>query len=421
MIAEIKVPEVGESITEGVLIEWKIKNGAYVNVDDELYELETDKITMTVASEFSGKLSIGVAAGSTVQIGEVVAKVDTDAVPTAAEAKSKVVEETTRPVEGPPLSEPAGLPQMAKKMAVPVDLDKLSPAVRRVVAENDLDPRLIPATGKDGRILKQDVLNFIDETEKILVHKPEPGPASVKPQPVNKGERQTREPMSMLRARIAERMVLAQQSAAILTTFNEVDMSAVMQMRIRHQQTFTERYGVKLGIMSFFVKAVVEALETYPRVNAQIDGDAIVYNHFYDIGIAVSTEKGLVVPVLRDADKLSFGQIEQAIADLASRAQARKLTLDELTGGVHTISNGGVFGSMLSTPILNPPQPAILGLHAIKKRPVVVGEDDMIVVRPMMYLAMSYDHRLIDGREAVTFLKHIVESVETPERLMLEI
>ena len=439
MIAEIKVPEVGESITEGILIEWKKENGEYVNKDDDLFELETDKITLTVASEYSGKLTIGITAGTTVTIGQVLATIDTSAEAPVGIEKPEEITETVENSSGPLLSKPAGLPQMAGKMDEPVDLNSLSPAVRRLVAEHLLDPRLIQATGKDGRIIKQDVLSFIAELKAPIVAAkslPQSIPEAkveesavpafpkieAKPpisEPVDTDLRQTRKPMSPLRARIAERMVLAQQSAAILTTFNEVDMSVVIDMRKRFQETFTARYGVKLGFMSFFVKAVVEALKAYPEVNVQIDGDEIVYNHFYDIGIAVSTKRGLVVPVLRDADKLDFGQIEQKIGDFAQRAHDRKLTLEELSGGVYSISNGGVFGSLLSTPILNPPQPAILGLHAIKKRPVVVGDDDRIEVRPMMYLAMSYDHRLIDGREAVTFLKHIVGCIEAPEKLTL--
>ncbi|MBN2490331.1 MAG: 2-oxoglutarate dehydrogenase complex dihydrolipoyllysine-residue succinyltransferase [Planctomycetes bacterium] len=298
-----------------------------------------------------------------------------------------------------------------------------APSVRRMLQEYGIDPSSIAGTGKDGRITKEDVVRVLN-TGKVAPPPPPPAspppsaPASAPPAPAA-GARQTRRPMTSLRKRVAERLVKSQQTAAILTTFNEADMGAVLALRARYKERFEKRHGIRLGIMSFFVKAVVDALQTVPALNAQIDGDDIVQNPFFDIGVAVGTEQGLVVPVLRDADRLGFAEIELKIADFARRARERKLELAELAGGCYTISNGGVYGSLLSTPILNPPQSGILGLHAIKKRPVVV--DDRVEIRPMMYLAQSYDHRLIDGSEAVTFLKRVVECVENPERMLLDI
>jgi 2-oxoglutarate dehydrogenase E2 component (dihydrolipoamide succinyltransferase) len=295
-----------------------------------------------------------------------------------------------------------------------------------MVLEHDLDPTTIEGTGKGGRILKGDVIRFL-ESQTAGAPVPEPvtppvveEPARPRPQPVAlPDQRQTRAPMSRLRQRLAERLVEVQQTAAILTTFNEADMSRVMALRAEYKEEFKKRHDIGLGFMSFFVKATVDALKTVPEINAYIDGGEIVTNHYFDIGVAVSTDKGLVVPVVRDADRLTMAEIESSIADLAQRAQERRLDLSDLTGAVFTISNGGVFGSLLSTPILNPPGSAILGMHTIQKRPVAVGDE--IAIRPMMYLAMSYDHRIIDGREAVTFLKRIVECIEDPERMLLEI
>ncbi len=442
MKQKINVPEVGESITEGILVEWLRQDGEFVELDDALFELETDKITMTVTSEFSGTLSIQTEAGATVEIGEVVAIVDTDVeAPADAEpTEMKDEPEKAEPLvtaesgaagdEGPPISAPAGKEQARQKL-IETKLKELSPAVRRLVVEHELDPGKIPGSGKGGRVTKEDALKAMGggQAEEAAVAKreskteaePAPKPA-VKPVVTGeRGERQTRKTMSPLRQRIAERLVEAQQTAAMLTTFNEADLSALMDMRARHKEAFEKKHGIKLGIMSFFIKASIEALKTVPEVGAQIEGDEIVYNHFYDIGIAVSTDRGLVVPVIRDPDKKSFAEIELEIADYAKRARERKLTLDELQGGVFTISNGGIFGSLLSTPILNPPQSAILGMHAIKKRPMVIGDDNRIEVRPMMYLALTYDHRVVDGRESVTFLKRVVECIEAPERMMFEV
>jgi 2-oxoglutarate dehydrogenase E2 component (dihydrolipoamide succinyltransferase) len=425
MAFEVTIPEVGESITEGFLAEWSQPDGAAVTVEDPLLVLETDKITMTVNAERAGRLKILVNQGETVQIGQVVATIDT----AAAAATSP----TRPPATGPgPTAQPAApTPKVSPPIAAASpEAGALSPAVQRLVLEHDLDPAAIDGTGKGGRILKGDVIRHIEDraaapktAQPVSAARPlaAPAPAAMTPPSpvVAADERQTRAPMSRLRQRLAERLVEVQRTAAILTTFNEVDMSGVMALRSSYKEDFKKRHGIGLGFMSFFVKATVDALKTVPAVNAYIDGDEVVTNHYFDIGVAVSTEKGLVVPVVRDADRLSMAGIEAAIVDLAGRAQERRLELSDLTGAVFTISNGGVFGSLQSTPILNPPGSAILGMHSIKKRPVVVADE--IVIRPMMYLAMSYDHRIIDGREAVTFLKRIVECIEDPERMLLEI
>ncbi len=434
MPIEVKIPEVGESITEGFLAEWSKSDGDVVARDEPLLVLETDKITMTVNAEEAGQLKILVKEGETVEVGQVVATIDDTVAPSTApttpqpktsepesEPKSEPAPESEpsappKPAD-PPLSPPAGAPQAAAKLDT---VRGLSPAVQRLVLEHHLDPSAIEGTGRGGRITKTDVLRFMKRSADTA---PETEPttgtlAPEQPTPIL-WERQTRKPMSPMRQRIAERLVEVQQQAAILTTFNEADLSGIMTLRSQYKESFKKRHGVGLGFMSFFVKASIDALKALPNVNGFIDGDQVVTNHYYDIGIAVSTEKGLVVPVIRNADRLSMAEIELAIADLATRAQERKLELSELTGAIFTISNGGVFGSMMSTPILNPPGSAILGMHAITKRPVVV--EDEIVIRPMMYLAVSYDHRLIDGRESVTFLKRIVECIENPERMMLEV
>lgn len=424
MIAEVKIPEVGESITEGYLVEWKVKEGDYVQVDQDLFELETDKITLNIAAEVSGVISLKVEVDSTVQIGQVVATIDTE-----AEAA------TEKPPQAEPVPEKEADEVQETASVEPPDLASLSPSVRPLVLEHNLDPADIPGTGKGGRITEGDVLNYLKSRETVP---PEKAPRTTRaktssqngdnsrtcigciiPEDGHRGAYHEKK-MSPLRQRLAQRLVQVQQSAAILNTFNEADMSRVIEMRQKFKDEYQKRYGVKLGFMSFFVKAVVDALQLVPAVNTQIDGTEIIQNHYYDIGVAVSTEKGLVVPVIRDADRLSFAEIELKIAELANKARERTLTLDDLQGGVYTISNGGIFGSLLSTPILNPPQSGILGLHAIKKRPIALP-DDTVAVRPMMYLAMSYDHRLIDGREAVTFLKRIVECIEDPERIMLNI
>jgi 2-oxoglutarate dehydrogenase E2 component (dihydrolipoamide succinyltransferase) len=419
MAEEVKIPEVGESITEGFLAEWLQPDGTVVAVEDPLLVLETDKITMNVTAEHAGKLAIMVAEGETVEVGQVVASIDTSVTASAVAAPQPTAAPEPEPEPEPVVeAEPTKTPAATHP--------GLSPAVQRLVLEHELDPAAIQGTGKGGRILKGDVIRFLESgpataaAPELAAAAPTPEPERPRPKPVAlPDQRQARAPMSRLRQRLAERLVEVQQTAAILTTFNEADMSGVMELRSRYKEEFKAKHGIGLGFMSFFVKATVDALKTVPEVNAYIDGDEIVTNHYYDIGVAVSTDKGLVVPVVRDADRLSMAEIELSIADLANRAQERKLELSDLTGAVYTISNGGVFGSLLSTPILNPPGSAILGMHTIQKRPVAI--DDEIVIRPMMYLAMSYDHRIIDGREAVTFLKRIVECIEDPERLLLEI
>jgi 2-oxoglutarate dehydrogenase E2 component (dihydrolipoamide succinyltransferase) len=417
MPVEIKIPEVGESITEGVLVEWSVSNGALVAVEDQLLVLETDKITMNVTAENAGRLKILVAEGETVEVGQVVGTIDTEA---AADGPAKPAEQPSQSPAAPEVA--AAAPQ------TPPEITRLSPAVQRMVLEHAVDPTEIEGTGKDGRILKGDVIRFVEsrnaEAEVFPTATTRSPAASLTPAEglspaAVAGDRQTRAPMSRLRQRLAERLVEVQHNAAILTTFNEADMTAVMNLRAAYKEEFMKRHGIGLGFMSFFVKGTVDALKTVPGVNAYIEGDEVVTNHYYDIGVAVSTDKGLVVPVIRDADRLTMAGIEAGIADLATRAQERRLELSDLTGAVFTISNGGVFGSLLSTPILNPPGSAILGMHSIQKRPVAVNDE--VVIRPMMYLAMSYDHRIVDGREAVTFLKRVKECIENPERMMLEI
>lgn len=401
-IVDIKIPQVGESISEGVLVEWVVADGDIARIDEPLLILETDKITMTISAEVTGRLKTIAVPDEVVQIDQVVGSIDTLAA--AAEA--------------PPAAATIDGPEVP---AEPVQsLEGLSPAVRRLVAEHGLDPALIVGTGKDGRILKGDVLAFLEhQATPATAPAPQAPTAPQKPPVAPSGKRQTRTPMSRLRRRLAERLVEVQQTTAMLTTFNEADMSRVITLRTEYKEKFKEQHGVGLGFMSFFLKATVEALKAVPEVNAWIDGEDIVQNHYYDIGVAVSSEKGLVVPVVRDSDTLSFAGVESEIKRLAQSAQDRTLELSDLSGGVFTISNGGIFGSMMSTPILNPPQSAILGMHAIKKRPIAV--DDEVVIKPMMNLALSYDHRIIDGKEAVTFLKRIVDCIENPARLMLEV
>ncbi len=443
MIVEVKIPEVGESITEGLLTTWLKKDGDVVKAGEELFELETDKITMGVPAEVPGRLSTLTPEGETVEIGQTVARIDTDAAeqltvgaPPVEEKEEPKLAEEFRPEpkaeppdvgEGPVISAPAGIEQVKAKLKKDFQPPSLSPTVSRMLRENRIAPEQISGSGKGGRITRDDVIEYLES--RPVKPPPESAPeeparpaASAGTEALTEAEkkgRETRVPLSPLRQRITERLVQAQQTAAILTTFNEADMSNVIAFRGKHKDKFQKQFDVNLGFMSFFIKASVDALKTIPQVNARIEADEIVYQHYYDIGIAVGTEQGLVVPVLQGADQLSFAQIEKKIADFAQRARSRKLTLQELVGGCFTISNGGVYGSLLSTPILNPPQSGILGMHRIQKRPVAVNEE--IVIRPMMYLALSYDHRIVDGAQAVTFLKRIVECIEDPERMFLEI
>ncbi|MEE8546145.1 MAG: 2-oxoglutarate dehydrogenase complex dihydrolipoyllysine-residue succinyltransferase [Alphaproteobacteria bacterium] len=416
MTAEIKVPTLGESITEATVAKWFKAVGETVRVDEPLVELETDKVALEVNASVSGTLSeIHVAEGVTVEVGAVlglIAEGEVAAPPPKPEPEPK-------PAEGPEPEHPAAEAPAAASAPAPMLSPALSPAVRRLVAEHGLDAAAIPATGKGGRLVKGDVLKVIEGGRAVPAPPPAPlgPPAPAGPRP--RAEREERVPMTRLRRRMAERLKEAQNTAAILTTFNEADMSAVMGLRAQYRDSFQNKHGVRLGFMSFFVKASIVALKEIPAVNAEIEGDAIVYKNYYNLGVAVGTEKGLVVPVVRDADALSFAEVEKAINALGLKARDGKLSIDDLTGGTFTISNGGVYGSLMSTPILNPPQSGILGMHKIQRRPVAVG--DGVELRPMMYLALSYDHRIVDGREAVTFLVRVKECIEEPERLLLDL
>ena len=411
MPVEILAPQPGESVTEGLISVWYKKTGDYVQNEEPLFEFESDKTTVKGLAPVAGILSVKVPEGSTVPVKALVGTIDEKApAPTRAAAKSPAA--------------PAAPVRSEAAPPAPAGEALLSPAARHLAAEQRIDARQIPGTGRGGRVTKEDVLAYTAQAKESRADGEAKPPAAIPvatavlPQPAPTG-RETRKRMSTIRQRIAERLLQAQQSAAILTTFNEADMSAVMSLRARYKEAFQKKHGVGLGFMSFFVKACVEALKAFPNVNGRIDGGDIVYHNYYDISIAVSTEKGLLVPVLRDCDRRSFAAIEQGIAELAQKAREEKITVADLQGGTFTITNGGVFGSLLSTPILNPPQSAILGMHTIQKRPVAI--DDQVAIRPMMYLALSYDHRIIDGREAVSFLVRIKECIEGPDRLLLEI
>jgi 2-oxoglutarate dehydrogenase E2 component (dihydrolipoamide succinyltransferase) len=410
MPIEIKVPSVGESITSGTLGAWRKKSGEYVQEGELLLEIETDKVTSEVYAEASGSLQQTVSEGTEVKIGQIVGQIDEKApkpasAPTASPKTNSKTEEKTAPAPN------------AKSSA---SQEALSPAVRKIVEERGLNPAEIRGTGKDGRLLKEDVANYVvaaptHPTRSASVMESTQEPAA----PRSNGERVTRKKMTALRRKIADRLVSAQQHAALLTTFNEVDMTAIMTMRAKFQDRFTKKHGLKVGFMSFFTKAVIYALREVPQINARIEGDEIVENHFYDIGIAISAPKGLMVPVLRDADKLSMASIEKGIADYALKAREGKISLSDLDGGVFTITNGGTFGSLLSTPIINPPQSGILGMHSIQERPVAIN--GQVVIRSMMYVALSYDHRIVDGKEAVTFLVRVKEFLENPGLELLDL
>jgi 2-oxoglutarate dehydrogenase E2 component (dihydrolipoamide succinyltransferase) len=413
-LIEVKIPPLGESISSGILAKWHVADGDTVRKDQPLFELETDKITSEGTAEVAGRISLRVAPGTEVKIGQVVATLDTTVSAAAPAANAAAV----------------ATPATASAAAPKAPTAPLSPAARRVAEETGVDPASIPGSGKGGRVTKGDLLaaaaaasSQASVSAPVSAPAPSATPAAAPAVPpaavatAAPGARQSRRRLSPLRKRIAERLVQAQHEAAMLTTFNEVDMSAVMALRARYQDEFVKRHGLKLGFMSFFTKAVVHALREVPAINAQFAGEEIVQNHYFDIGVAVSTEKGLMVPVIRNADQLGMAGIEQAIAEAAKKARDGKIALSDLEGGVFTITNGGIFGSMLSTPILNSPQSAILGLHAINERPVAVA--GQVVIRPMMYLALSYDHRLVDGREAVTFLVKVKQAIEDPSRLLL--
>jgi 2-oxoglutarate dehydrogenase E2 component (dihydrolipoamide succinyltransferase) len=404
MLIEVKVPQLSESVSEATLLAWHKKQGEAVKRDENLIDIETDKVVLELPAPADGVLvSILKGDKGTVVAGEVIARIDTEGKATAAAA---------------PAQEKAPAPVAAKPAAA---APAVAPSAQKIAAEKGIDTSKIQGTGRDGRVTKGDVLQpaapaATAAAPKAALQQP---PAPVSSDKLLAGRPEQRVPMSRLRARVAERLVQSQSTAAILTTFNEVNMAPVMALRKTYQERFEKEHGVKLGFMSFFVKAVVHALKKYPVVNASVDGTDIVYHGYFDIGVAVGSPRGLVVPILRDADQMSFAAIEKKIAEFGKKAQDGKLSLEDLTGGTFSISNGGVFGSMLSTPIINPPQSAILGIHATKERAVV--ENGQVVVRPMNYFAMSYDHRIIDGREAVLTLVAIKEALEDPARLVLEI
>jgi 2-oxoglutarate dehydrogenase E2 component (dihydrolipoamide succinyltransferase) len=478
MAFEVRIPTLGESVTEGTIVRWAKRDGEAVKTDDVLLELETDKASMEIAAERPGTLRIVKKEGETVAVGDVVARIEEGAGaeaarPAAAPASAPAAAKTTLVDDGG-VARPNLEAASEQETVAAEDGDEashavgpLSPAVRRLLTEHGIDPATVPSSGKGGRLTKEDVLAYLERSGVVPVRpaEPAPAPAAAQPappptpaaapaasaptpspapprpalavteakpkpspptpiRPLTPAPRPGTDveeavPMGRIRKRIAERLVQAQRTAAILTTFNEIDMTAVMALRATHKERFQKVHGVSLGFMSFFARACVAALREIPVVNAEIRGDDVVYKHYVSLGVAVGTERGLVVPVVHHAERLSFAEIEREIGRLAELARDGKLSLDDLSGGTFTISNGGVYGSLFSTPILNPPQSAILGMHKIEKRPVVVGDD--IAIRPMMYVALSYDHRLIDGEQAVTFLVRVKERLENPERLLLEV
>ena len=409
MLVQVKVPALSESVAEATLLSWHKKQGEFVKRDENLIDIETDKVVLELPAPESGVLTrIVKADGGSVIANEVIAEIDTEA-KGAAVAPAATEQPAKAAASAPATAAPAS------------DTVIVMPAARKIAADKGIDATSLKGTGRDGRVTKEDVLSA---GQGAPAPQAPPKPVSRGPSPVNidqvLGDRpEQRVPMSRLRKRVAERLLESQSNAAILTTFNEVNMQPVMDLRKKYRERFEKEHGVKLGFMSFFVKAVVAALKKFPVVNASVDGDDIVYHGFFDIGMAVGSPRGLVVPIVRNADQMNFADIEKQIADFGKRAQDGKLTIEELTGGTFSISNGGVFGSMLSTPIINPPQSAILGVHATKERAVV--EDGQVVVRPMNYLALSYDHRIIDGREAVLFLVAIKDALEDPSRLLLDL
>lgn len=405
MAIEVKVPAVGESIESGILGVWHKKDGDYVKSGEVLFEIETDKVTSEVYAETNGQLKHKAGEGDEVEIGQVVAELDESvAAPAGSPEPEAVATEASANNSTPPKTDP--VPATPSKISSVEEPDThLSPAVRRLVAEKGVDLSNVTGTGKDGRILKEDILNYLENRGK------EPAPSAA-PAKADAAPRTTRKRLSSLRRKIADRLVSVQQETASLTTFNEADMTNIMTLRKQHQDRFVDKHGVKLGFMSFFVKAVIYGLKNVPGLNARIDGQEMVQNNFFDIGIAVSTDKGLLVPILRDADQMGLADIEKQIIDYAKRARAGKITLSDLDGGCFTITNGGIFGSMLSTPIINAPQSGILGMHSIIEKPVAVN--GQVVIRPMMYLAVTYDHRVVDGKEAVTFLVRVKEYIENP-------
>ena len=405
MSIEIKVPPLPESVSDALLVAWHKNVGESVSRDENLVDLETDKVVLEVPAPASGTIAkIVVENGATVEAGDVLAILEEGEVSTDAPAAASAA-----PAEKAAVS-------VTKESSGPI---KTSPAVRRLLDEHDLDATMVTGSGKDGRITKSDVMSFLKSDDSANVTPGDQQPAVAESTEVGLERTEQRVPMTRLRARIAERLVDAQQTAAMLTTFNEVDLTEVMSLRKKYRESFEKKHDVRLGFMSFFAKAAVEALKLYPVVNASVEGTDIIYHNYFDIGIAVSSERGLMVPVIRDVDQMSFAGFESALNDVAARAQAGTISMEDLTGGTFTITNGGIFGSMMSTPILNQPQSAILGMHSIQQRPMVVDGD--IVARPMMYLALTYDHRIIDGKDAVQFLVSIKDQLEDPARLLLQV
>jgi 2-oxoglutarate dehydrogenase E2 component (dihydrolipoamide succinyltransferase) len=415
MTTEIRVPTLPESVADATLVAWHKQPGDSVKRDENLADLETDKVVLEVPAPTNGVIKeLKFKTGTVVTAGQVLAVIEEGGAVVVAAAPSSVAKSADAPA--------ATNGQKSGETS-----DKLSPSVRRLVEENKLDPGAIPASGKDGRLTKSDVVDFLGKKQTPVADRAEPPapvvPAARAPAPVARpttgaaGRTDQRVPMTRLRQRIAQRLVEAQHSAALLSTFNEIDMTNVLELRNRYKDRFEKEHGVKLGFMSFFVKAAIEALKKFPAVNATIDGTDVIYHEYYDVGVAVSTDRGLMVPIVRDADIKSFATIEKEIGDYAKKAREGSIAIEDLTGGTFTITNGGVFGSLLSTPIVNAPQSAILGMHKTQERPVVVN--GQVVVRPMMYLAVSYDHRLIDGREAVQFLVTIKDCLEDPGRMLL--
>lgn len=404
MTVPVEVPTMGESITEAIIAEWNKKVGDYVEKDEVLVELETDKISVELVAPEAGVLiEIKAQTDDTVEIGDVVAVIDPSQKGTSSSAKSEPAQAKAADVK----------PSATNAPTTGQQNDAITPAVARLLEENKLKATDIKASGPNGRLLKGDVLAYIESGAKSST------PSKSAPAPAAPEQREERVRMSKLRQTIAKRLVDAQQTAAMLTTFNEVDMSAVMALRSKYKEAYLKKHGMKLGFMPFFIKAVIEGLKEFPRVNAEIDGNEIVYKNYYNIGVAVGGGKGLVVPVLRDADLLSFSEVETGLKGLIDKVLSNKVTLADMQGGTFTISNGGVYGSMLSTPILNAPQSGILGMHNIVERPVAINGE--VVIRPIMYLALSYDHRIVDGKEAVSFLVRVKQCLENPERILLEI
>ncbi|MBI5589555.1 MAG: 2-oxoglutarate dehydrogenase complex dihydrolipoyllysine-residue succinyltransferase [Deltaproteobacteria bacterium] len=443
MVIEIKIPGVGESVREAVLAQWLKNDGDAVKKDEPILVIETDKVSLEVAAEADGVLHILVPAGTTVPIGTVVATLavaegaGTSVLTPLPSSPLLHLAPGVQPAEPPPDTSPSLRPPADVRLSAPPvettaalshspihDLNQLPPSVRRLIQDKGVDIAVVTGTGPGGRITKGDVLLYLESLPAVPAGPAAPLQAAVDAPLHETGhdagdEPTTRKTLTPIRQRIAERLVQAKQQTAMLTTFNEIDMSRVMAVRTRFKDAFQKKHGVSLGFMGFFIKAGIAALKDFPEINAFIDAKDVIYHNYYHIGIAVGSERGLVVPVLRHADRMSFADLEKAIASAVDKIASGKLGLSELEGGTFTISNGGVYGSLLSTPILNPPQSAILGMHKIEKRPVVI--DDVIVIRPMMYVALSYDHRIVDGRGAVSFLKRIKECIEEPERLMMEI